>query len=163
MSKRDWLKHLGFTTAAAIAISKITPMANEPTIDDKNGAIAIFNGYQFFKGDPNHKCNFCFAGDEPCTPAVDRFVKDCKIVFYYELKYHTSWDWLMPVWKKAGKILFDIRGDLIGENYLDAHRITKAFIDACQKAEIENAHGAVYNAIQLISGYNQQKQKDGEV
>lgn len=79
-----------------------------------------------------------------------------------KLKYHTSWDWLMPCWKKAGKILFDIRGDLIGENYLDAYRITKAFIDACRKVEIENAHDAIYNAIQLISGYNQQKQTNGQ-
>jgi hypothetical protein len=70
------------------------------TTDDINEAIAIFDEWQFLKGDPSHKCNFCFAGDEPCTPAVDRFVKGGRIVFHYDLKYHASWEWLMPVVEK---------------------------------------------------------------
>jgi hypothetical protein len=77
-----------------------------------------------------------------------------------ELKYHSLWDWLMPVWKKSAKRLFDIRGDLNDDKYLEAHRITKAFIDACQKVEIERAHEAVYNAVQFIQWYNKQKDND---
>lgn len=75
------------------------------------------------------------------------------------LQYHTSWDWLMPVWKKAAVILFDIRGDLNDEKYLEAHRITKAFMEACQKAEISKAHEAVYKAVQFITWYNDNQQK----
>jgi hypothetical protein len=76
------------------------PIVDQNMIDDMNEVIAIFDGYQFRKGDPNHKCNFCFAGDEPCAPAVDRFIKDCRVYFHFEMKYHSSWDWLMPVVKK---------------------------------------------------------------
>lgn len=67
------------------------------TIDDMNEIIAIFDGWEFRAGDPKHKCPYCIGGDEPCTPAVDRFVKEGRTLFHFELKYHTSWDWLMPV------------------------------------------------------------------
>lgn len=77
---------------------------SEITTEQKNEAIAIFDGWEFFKGDPNHKCNFCFAGDEPCTPAVDRFVKGGRVVFHYELKYHIDWNLLMEVIEKISKI-----------------------------------------------------------
>ena len=75
-----------------------------------------------------------------------------------EMKYHSSWDWLMPVWKKAGEFIFQIRGDLTDQKYLEAHRITKSFMEACQKVEIERAHEAVFNAIQFIQWYNKQKE-----
>lgn len=42
-------------------------MPEEVTIEDKNEGIAIFDGWEFIKGDPDHKCKFCFAGDEPCA------------------------------------------------------------------------------------------------
>lgn len=78
------------------------------TIDDRNEAIAIFEGGEFIKGDPNHKCNFCYAGDEPCTPAIDRFIKNGRTVFHYELKYHEDWNKLMPVIEKiSGLPLMD--------------------------------------------------------
>lgn len=132
--------------------------SNELTIEQMDKAIAVFDGYKFHEGDPNHKCNFCFAGDEPCTPAVDRFVKDCKVVFYYELKYYTSWDWLMPVGKKIRDLLQDMlkkrpphtacNGDLIE---VDIHC-------AIGEYDISKAHKYIH---QFITWYNQQKQKDG--
>lgn len=79
-------------------------MSNEPTIEQKNKAIAVFMGWEFIKGDPNHKCNFCFAGDEPCIPALDRFVKEKDMRVYYEFKYHSSWDGLMPVIEKINQV-----------------------------------------------------------
>lgn len=118
--------------------------SNEPTIDDKNGVIAVFDGYQFFKGDPNHKCNFCFAGDEPCTPAVDRFVKDCSVVFHYELKYHISWDCLKPVIDEI------FRYSLAHPEEARPVRELSIVVD------IQAAHDKVYK---FCKWFNQQKQK----
>jgi hypothetical protein len=75
--------------------------SDTPTIDSMNEVIAIFDGWEFHEGDPNHKCNFCFAGDEPCTPAVDRFTKNGRTRFHYNMKYNYSWDLLMPVVEKV--------------------------------------------------------------
>lgn len=72
----------------------------QTAIDDMNEVIAIFDGWEFRKGDPSHKCPYCIGGDEPCTPAVDRFYKWGHVVFHYGLKYHSSWDALMPIVEK---------------------------------------------------------------
>lgn len=119
-------------------------MANEPTIDVMNKLIAVFDGYQFHKGDPDHKCNFCFAGDEPCTPSVDRFVKDSKVVFHYELKYHTSWDSLKPVIDEIFK-------------YALAHpEEVRPIHEMSIVVSIQAAHEKVY---EFCNWLNQQKQK----
>jgi hypothetical protein len=70
-----------------------------------NETIAIFDGWDFHKGDPNHKCPYCIGGDEPCTAAVDRFVKNNRTVFHYQLKYQSSWDALIPVVEKIPKLI----------------------------------------------------------
>jgi hypothetical protein len=131
------------------------PTVDQDRIDDMNEVIAIFDGYQFRKGDPNHKCNFCFAGDEPCAPAVDRFIKDCRVYYHFELKYHSSWDALMPVGKKIYDLLAEMakkrpphtacHGDLLE---VDIH---------CHIREYDRpkAHKAIYEFIQW---YNKQKQ-----
>jgi hypothetical protein len=121
-------------------------MSTNPTIstDAMNEAISAFMELKI--GSIHHR-----------SPA------DQSVHIVQQLKYHSSWDWLMPVWKKAGKVLFDIRGDLTDDEYLTVHRITKAFIDACQKVYIEGAHLAVYNAIQNIQWYNKQKGGNNEL
>lgn len=77
--------------------------------------------------------------------------------FRQNYQYHKSWDMLMPGWGKAAKVLFDIRGDLDDYKYIEAHRITKSFMTACQKVDIKGAHTDVYNAIQFIQWLNQNK------
>lgn len=122
-------------------------------MDDMNEAIAIFDGYQFLKGDPTHKCNFCFAGDEPCTPAVDRFVKNGRTLFHYQLKYHTSWDWLMPVIKRIREQHTDLLLTLkngVGE-YIKAAGAMNSGLISC---DIDKAHAGVNNFIQW---YHQNK------
>jgi hypothetical protein len=115
-----------------------------------NETIAIFEGWRFIKGDPNHKCNFCFAGDEPCTPAMDRFLKDSDMRFRFYLQYHSSWDWLMPVWFKIQTIGADM-----GYSFKKFH---EAFYAGIDHQSIEKCHKAVY---QFLTWLNQQKQKDG--
>ncbi len=122
--------------------------SKEPTIEQMNKAIAIFDGYMFFKGDPDHKCNFCFAGDEPCTPAVDRFAKDSRIVVYYELKYNTSWDILMPVVKKIPQLIRDT-------DELDLRRqLTsrwKPIQNELCNVDIRNVHFCVFKFIEWLN------------
>ena len=60
-----------------------------------------------------------------------------------QLQYHTSWDWLMPVWKKANEII-------IGNAELKA-RILMAIADV----EIEKAANYI---VQLIQWHNNQHQ-----
>lgn len=51
MSRRTWLKHLGFTTTAAIAVSKITTMSKENLYTP--GCIRTFTGKYFNPCEPN--------------------------------------------------------------------------------------------------------------
>lgn len=130
---------------------KRVAMSNEPSIEQMNEVIGIFMGGKWVVkriAGRNHRRFYI-------SETLFNFVKNT-----LHLNYHKSWDELMPVWEKAGGIMFEIRGDLTDKKYLEAHRITKAFIDACQKVEINLAFKAVYDAIQFIIWYNQQKQND---
>jgi len=91
---------------------------------------------------------------------VGRYIVNVNENVFYEwsdVQYHSSWDWLMPCWAKAGEILFDIRSDLLDDKYLEAHRITKSFITACQKVDIGRAYKEIYNAVQFIQWYKKQQ------
>jgi hypothetical protein len=127
-------------------------MSTEPTIEQMNEAIALFEGWRFIKGDPNHKCNFCFAGDEPCTPAMDRFLKDSDMRFRCHLKYHESWDCLMPVIKKIRwmhtDLLLTAKGGV--SSYIKAAGEMNRGLICC---DIDKAHRGVYIFLQW---YNNQ-------
>lgn len=126
-------------------------MSNEPTIEQMDKAIAEFMQLET-------------DNESYLTPGRTRtvYLIDGIWVPLRKLKYHSSWDALMPCWKKAGVILYSIRRELDGEKYLEAYRITKCFLDACQKVDIERAHEAVYNAVQFIQWYNNQSTTTNE-
>lgn len=67
-------------------------MANEPTISEKNEVIALFDGYNVMQGWSEPPNKFYIKNGE------DHGVR------YNSFKYHTSWDWLMPVIEKISKI-----------------------------------------------------------
>lgn len=114
-------------------------MANEPTIEMMNIALAAFEGRKF-NGHPIDK----FGGDT-CNALP-------------EMKYHTSWSWLMQVVEKIRKGIsyreFDIDYQLFHED-VAASSLFHLYIYASK----ETVHESVY---QFITWYNQQKQKDGE-
>lgn len=132
------------------------PTIDQDRIDDMNEVIAIFDGYQFRKGDPDHKCSFCFAGDEPCAPAVDRFIKDCRGYFHFELKYHSSWDWLMCVWDKLRITIWREFEANYPIEFVTAQRKWKNY---CAGVNLKVAHKTVY---ELCQWYNQQKEANNE-
>jgi len=129
-------------------------MSNEPTIDAMNEAIAVFDGWRFIKGDPNHKCNFCFAGDEPCIPAMDRFLKDSDMRFRCHFQYHSSWDVLHQAWDKFKALNF-IHHPNVSDFMAHLDRISNymAF------RTIEETHEVIFKAIQW---YNNQSTTTNE-
>lgn len=80
-------------------------------IQESNKLIAKFMGGKFYVNavlQPNYSKNDCFVGIENIP------ISECQKRHYYidsllaphttELKYHKSWDWLMPVVEKIVKV-----------------------------------------------------------
>lgn len=120
-------------------------MSNEVTITQMNEAIARFDGWE------THFYNDTLF-----------FRKEGKSYFNSDLKYHTSWDWLMPVVEKIEKDYCNIIELVI---YSSSCCIDKwnphtgkydSFIH-----ETGNKRDAVYKAVyQFITWLNQQKQNN---
>jgi hypothetical protein len=64
-------------------------MSNEPTTEQKNEAIALFMGGSSIKEHDGYRYVYYKTS---CARAVS------------ELKYHVSWDWLMPVIERISKM-----------------------------------------------------------
>lgn len=129
-------------------------MANEPTIENKNETIGIFDGWEFLPG---------FASR--------LYKKNGKTIADCDFKYHTSWDWLMPVVEKIEAMHDKFHG------YFGVHISSNGctiqgtkfnttpgkehyayFNDVTHETKILATHYMVY---QFITWYNQQKQKYG--
>jgi hypothetical protein len=70
-----------------------------------------------------------------------------------ELKYHSSWDWLMPVWGKLGKEMYKIRRQISGEDYKKAEVLTIHILTSFREVDITSAFNWILEAIQW---YNNQ-------
>ncbi len=68
------------------------------------------------------------------------------------LKYHSSWDWIMPVWKKIGGKMYEIRRTVSGEEYQRAAVLTQHVLKAFQKADIDSAFLWI---VESVKWYNQ--------
>jgi hypothetical protein len=62
----------------------------------------------------------------------------------YELKYHTSWDWIMPAWAKAYKALRRL-------NDSTCHILINQMGDALVNTDIAKAHEVLIRAIKHIN------------
>jgi hypothetical protein len=112
-------------------------MCNEPTIAEMNFAIGIFDGRSF---------SGSHISDYTATSAP-------------KLKYHSSWDWLMPVGKKIYDLLAKMakqrpphtacHGDMLE---VDIHCHIREY-------DREKAHKAIYDFLQW---YNKQKEANNE-
>src|SRR5687768_10556975 len=161
MSNRDYLKHLGFATAAAIVTAnKTKAMSNEPTIAEMNRAICEFMGWEYIRvgyfgsndGDIEYDESEWQVINEHWMDKVGMEdvgyyivnVKENKWHEWSYVKYHSSWDQLMPVVKKIYDTLAEMlkkrpphtacQGDLIE---VDIHC-------AIREVDILKAHGYVY-------------------
>lgn len=82
---------------------------SEPTIEQMNEAIGMFDGWELISGDPNAICLSCDTGAQPsgwctCDQKTDRFRKNGKTVASTYFQYDSSWDWLVPVVEKIHKL-----------------------------------------------------------
>lgn len=116
--------------------------SNEPTVDEKNLTIA-----EFMNLEKDHH-SYLTGGRFRTAYLVNGYWLPLR-----KLKYHTSWDALIPVWDKLRTALFQcIPASGFNEGF---DRFTLAWKAACFNAEIDKAHEVIFDAIQWL---NQQKQ-----
>lgn len=101
-----------------------------PTIEQMNSVIAEYNGtVKIFNDSKKGKINLYH--NELINSNIGYEI--------HELKYHSSLDWLYPVWQKMANDLIDI---------LLIHKIKDLFSNA---APISELHEAIYNAIVFLN------------
>lgn len=119
--------------------------SKEPTIEQMNEAIGVFMGYKMY--DKRYPRNHGIGAPE---------VEPERCLIIQKTKYHTSWDWLMPVVKKIKGMHFDIlQRTLIMEYMHAAAPMNSALISI----DLEKLHAGVYN---FLLWYNQQPQTNGQ-
>lgn len=117
-------------------------MSNEPTIEQMNEVIALFDGWQRYED----KFGIWFKRGE--------LIK-CLHPKLQDLQYHKSWDALMPVVKKIRGMHMDILQRIgIGEYMHAAAPMNSALLSY----DIEKMHLGVYN---FLIWYNQQTSTNG--
>lgn len=137
---------------------------SEPTTEMMKYAIAKFMGYE--------KVTVGYSGSEEETEwqrnheewmikvgiqLVGDYIVDVPNNVWYsweDVKYHTSWDWLMEAWRKLRSSIWE----RFNEYPSDFCSISDAWEQYCFIVDIVGAHDVLYKAIQW---YNQQKQNNG--
>lgn len=119
-------------------------MANEPTISDMNSVIAVFDGGKLISD--------CSIIDDDQEREYWQFKGS--IVATGMLKYHKSWDDLVPVIKKIKGMHMDILQQAFVLDYMKAAAHMNSGL---LSLDIDKAHRGVYD---FLTWYNQQKQKD---
>lgn len=129
-------------------------MSNEVTIEQMNEVIARFDGWE---------SRLQKKGQHSKTPLWYKVSAGYAAWDLTAMKYHTSWDWLMPVVEKIAALsLDDIVHIEIGKSYsrcfywnIDDGKVH--LFDKGQGTSIQVVYAAVY---QFITWYNQQQQND---
>lgn len=117
------------------------------TIEEKNRMIAEFMGIE---EEQTENGEFVYAVKFQNPEKLN----DIQTEFYYgsELRYHTSWDWLMPVCKKINSILFSEFAEIVWQEW--------NMINNPVKYSIENVHKQV---VQFIEWYNNLVELEREI
>lgn len=115
-----------------------------------NELIAIFDGWEFIKGDPTIICGSCDLGKQPsmycvCVNKVDRFVKDGYKRYHNELKYHEDWNRLHDAWDKMYAAYNTLPADKAQDFYRRYGSQIQYYMYLGSKSE---AHRILYEAIQ---------------
>jgi hypothetical protein len=124
------------------------------TIEEKNRLISEFMGYDI--GGNQYRIPFCVSENILGEESNDFYVE--------QLKFHTSWDWLMPVVEKIEDLecKFEMFPSETKKKYFVAKVMTYAnntfkqnnFFDATGETKIESVHNAV---VKFIEWYNENK------
>ena len=129
-------------------------------IDDMNEVIAIFEGWEFVKGDPTLVCPSC-DGDRlssiqycVCSEKADKFVKDGYRRYHYELTYHSSWEEIHNCWNKVYKWHDDKVNTKIAVNFWMEDFIGQ-MSHALITGNITAAHRILFNTVEWINKNNE--------
>jgi hypothetical protein len=113
-------------------------MSNEPTIEQKNEAIAKFMGYYYHSG--KFYSNTIYPG---------------RGNWFKVARYHNSWDWLMPVVRKIYDMLAEMLKKRPPHTACHGDMIEVDIHCAIREVNITKTHGYVY---QFIQWYKKQHQ-----
>lgn len=110
----------------------------ETTIEQMNEIIALFMGYERYED--KQGIWFKYEGLIKCLhPKLQ------------DLKYHTSWDWLMPCWERLRTVVSDETDEDFPAEFCSMCDVWALY---CEHVNINGAHKLLYDAIQW---YNQNK------
>ena len=111
-------------------------------MDKENKLIAEFMGYVYYKHMPKKRNGYQLPENK--NTALYLAFSDA------ELKYNTSWDWLMPVIKKIKNKFLAINIDVYDKFESEVHEIEDAIWD-------NNIEEAYRLAVVMINTYNENK------
>lgn len=122
-------------------------------IDDMNEAIAIFEGWELVKGDPELICPIYEGEACICSEKTDKFIRDGYRRYRHELKYHSSWEEIHKCWAKLYKQYEDGVGisNYAAFNGRFIYHMSRAMITG----NITAAHRILFNAIEWINKNNE--------
>lgn len=116
-------------------------MDNNVTLDDKLRTVAEFSGFKHLGGQRFSSEGILFGVESETTWFID------------EMKFHTSYDWLMEAWVKFRDLETDITtGQQIGRETM-CHIIAEHLA----YSPISKAFDALHEAIQWHNGLNKDK------
>lgn len=126
-------------------------------IEESNILIADFMGWKQVKSQ-----RFGFAGlfgkKQPAYQKPVGFWNPYVGVGFFQ--YHTSWDWLMPVWKKLTDL---VAGETEEGDYpMDFCAIMDVFALHCEYVDISAANDIVCKAIQWYNNQSTASQPEGK-
>lgn len=124
-------------------------MANEPTIEAMNLAIV-----EFMQVEKDHH-SYLTGGRFRTVYLFDGYWLPLR-----KLKYHTSWDWLMPVGKKIRDLLNDLQKKRPPHTACHGDLIEVDIRCAVGEYDIVNAHKHMFTFITWYNEYQQQQNND---
>lgn len=121
------------------------------TTDDMNEVIAIFDGWELVEREVEMS--------DFTSQKIMCFTKEGNRRYHHDLKYHASWDWLIPVIKKIKDhkqscIRLPLNG--ISESVYPYVEAMQPMNRALIKADLKGVYDGV---IKFIAWYNQNKNK----
>jgi len=153
-------------------------MSNEPTIAEMNRAICEFMGWEYVRvgyfdskdGDIEYDESKWQVDNEHWMDKVGMEnvgyyivnVKENKWHQWDDVKYHSSWDWLMPVGKRIRDLLGDMLSKRPPHTACMGDVIEVDITCALHEYDIKKVHEAIYVFIQWLNKQQSNEQTKSE-
>lgn len=131
-------------------------MTQEEIIEG-NKLIAEFMGGKSYKGSNYIFYSFINGNIKPYSEFLDEFKWGYGCPLDYELKFHSSWDWLMPVVEKI-YMLDEVKDVAVHYDYTRIW-LQKGFIESNSYTYNSFIEECWLTIVEFIKWYNEQKEK----